>query len=275
MNEKWQAISREAGIAAEHMAIGVTALGRANYAQHAWYGQAFFALSIGMERAAKLALTVDHAVQNQGRFPENRQLREYGHNLKALLGCVDAMVESGRLGDDVVRLPDSEIHQSVIEILSDFASNITRYYNLDVVTEAAGVSNKTDPIAAWFQCVTLPIIKSHATEAQFSRVTRGARLAELLLEPVAMVIHHAETGDSLDTVFDASLQTGLTELAAPYVRLYTMQIIRFISHAISELGYLAHAAKLEDVPYLSEFFAIFNNEDSYLKSRKTWSIYRP
>jgi len=64
MNETWQALAREAGLAAEHLAIGISALGKANYAQHAYYGQAFFALTIGLERAAKLALVVDHALEH-------------------------------------------------------------------------------------------------------------------------------------------------------------------------------------------------------------------
>ena len=52
----WLALAREAGLAAEHIGIGATALGRANYAQEAYYAQAFFALSVGFERAAKLEI---------------------------------------------------------------------------------------------------------------------------------------------------------------------------------------------------------------------------
>ena len=33
----WNALTREAGLASEHIAIGATALGRANYAQVAYY----------------------------------------------------------------------------------------------------------------------------------------------------------------------------------------------------------------------------------------------
>ena len=48
------ALNREAGIAAELIASGVTLLGRASYARAGLYGQAFFNLSIGFERTAKL-----------------------------------------------------------------------------------------------------------------------------------------------------------------------------------------------------------------------------
>lgn len=41
MNAIWQALAREAGLAAEHLGIGVTAIGKASYAQHARYAQAW------------------------------------------------------------------------------------------------------------------------------------------------------------------------------------------------------------------------------------------
>ena len=90
-----------------------------------------------------------------------------------------------------------------------------------------------------------------------------------------MVMHHTETGQPLETVYDASRQTGLTKMAEPYVRLYVLQIVRFLASVLSELGNQAQVAGLEDIPYLSEFFAIYNNDDAMLKSRKTWSIYNP
>jgi hypothetical protein len=52
-----------------------------------------------------------------------------------------------------------------------------------------------------------------------------------------------------------------------------MQIIRFLAFLLSDVGYAAHARSLSDVPHLSEFFAIFKNDDNYLRRRKRWSIY--
>jgi len=75
MTENWIALAREAGLAAEHLAIGATALGKADFARHAHYAQAFFALSTGLERSTKLILVVDHAVENSGAFPPNRDVR--------------------------------------------------------------------------------------------------------------------------------------------------------------------------------------------------------
>jgi hypothetical protein len=67
----------------------------------------------------------------------------------------------------------------------------------------------------------------------------------------------------------------MLEAAMPHVRLHVLQLVRFLSSVLSEQGYRAHAAEMQDIPFLSEYFAIFNNDDAMLKSRKTWSIYNP
>ena len=90
-----------------------------------------------------------------------------------------------------------------------------------------------------------------------------------------MVRHTSETGEALDSVFDASLQTGRTEFAKPYIRMYVLQLIRFVGCLLGELGYAAHSTHLDTIPHLSEFFAIFNNDDKYFLTRKNWSIYQP
>ena len=63
------ALAREAGIAAELLAAGVTALGRASSSQDGLYNQAFFNLSIGFERAAKLGIMLDYCIDHAGAFP--------------------------------------------------------------------------------------------------------------------------------------------------------------------------------------------------------------
>lgn len=256
-------------MAAEQMGAGVTILAKANYAHHAHYPQAFFALSIGIERAAKLALLLEHAIQNGGRFPANRQLRDYGHNLKSLLSDVEQV----NMGE--YRLPATPIHNAILETLSEFAMNITRYYNLDFVTNAPNVLAREDPIAKWFKTVISPVYEHCVTARKKAQIEHNARLTERLTGSFTSVMHHAEDGTELTSVGSASQQTGMLEAAMPHVRLHVLQLVRFLSSVLSEQGYRAHAAEMQDVPFLSGYFAIFNNDDAMLKSRKTWSIYNP
>ena len=71
------------------MGIGATALGRANYAAPGLYSQAFFALSVGLERSAKLAIALDYAIDNDGEYPLARHYRTFGHKIDRLLAAVD------------------------------------------------------------------------------------------------------------------------------------------------------------------------------------------
>jgi hypothetical protein len=274
MNPTWNAIAREAALAAEHLGAGATILGKANYAHHAHYGQAFFSLSTGFERAAKLAFVVDHALTNAGAFPSNEVVRDYGHNLARLLDQVDAIAERRSLGARA-RLPRTAIHAGIIAVLTDFANNITRYYNLDFITGNPRVAQRDDPTKAWFQAVVAPVLQKHYGPKQQERHRRNAQAISALIQPITMVRHTAETGEALDTVFDASLQTGVTEYAKPYVRMYVLQLVRFVGLLLGELGYAAYGTQLDTIPHLSEFFAIFNNDDDYFLKRKSWSIYRP
>jgi hypothetical protein len=108
-----------------------------------------------------------------------------------------------------------------------------------------------------------------------AQIEHNAKLIERLTGSITMVMHHAEDGSELTAVGPASLQTGMLEAAMPHVRLHILQIVRFLSSVLSAQGYHAHAKGMQDVPYMSEYFAIFNNDDSMLKSRKTCSIYNP
>jgi len=268
MNEVWRALAREAGLAAEHLAIGATALGRANYAQTAYYGQAFFALGIGIERTAKLAIAVDRLLTSGGAFPASDEMRKYGHNLRKLLDETDAIAKRRNLE---AILPRTAIHDGIIKVLSEFSANITRYYNLDLVTSKT-IPAGAEPIGAWYQLVVEPVLGAHARPRQVKKVEANAALAETLLGPYSSVRHHSETGSELNSVYLASLQTGTLELARPYVRMYVLQIARFLAVLMAELG--SQRAGRDSVPDFSEFYRIFFNNDRYFRSRKEWSIYR-
>lgn len=268
------ALSREAAIAAEHLGAGATIIGKSNYAQHANYGQAFFSISTGIERGAKLALAVNHALSNQGRFPDPKTLRAYGHNLTDLLNAMNVLAEKLGLPSSR-RLPSNEISSGIVKVLTEFASNITRYYNLDFVTGNVHSRAEGDPLESWFKFVTTPIIEKHLTEKRKNKIEKNARLTFGALEPHSVVSFTSETGQHLNTAYSASLQTGLTEFANPYARMYVLQFARFYSHIMTELTYISYTEKIDFIPHLSDFFGIFNNKDSYFKNRKTWSIYRP
>ncbi|HWC47867.1 MAG TPA: hypothetical protein VG448_03190 [Solirubrobacterales bacterium] len=269
-DEIFHALANEAGLAAEHLAVGATALGRANYAERAFYAQAFFALSVGLERSCKLILVVDHALR-EGDFPSNEQVRRYRHDLSSLLEAVDKVAKGLSLDADR-RLPQTEIHKGIIGTLSNFADNLTRYYNLDLVTRAAGVQEREDPIAEWVAQVTQPVLAKHYRERHQRHHLANAYAMEQAAGPHMMVRFFTEDGKLIDSPGAMVLRSLETEFARRWERMYVLQLARFVGKVLSELGFRGNGRG--DIPYFSEFFALFGNSDAYLRGRKTWSIHR-
>ena len=160
------ALNREAGIAAELIASGVTLLGRASYARTGLYGQAFFNLSIGFERTTKLIYIADYAIDNAGEFPSNDILKNtIGHDLDQLFSHVEVISTKRRSGKEFSERPHTDIHNGIVQTLTEFART-TRYYNLDLVTGGKAVRNCRDPMTAWNERVIQPILEKHCKPAR-------------------------------------------------------------------------------------------------------------
>ena len=130
---EWHALGREAALAAEQLASGATLLGKANHAQKGLYLQAFFGLSIGLERVAKLVAVADFAIEKHGRFPNNNDLKnKFGHDIDVLLNYCDQLSIKWRNGQNYSERPNLPIHKGIVETLTEFATT-SRYYNLNFI----------------------------------------------------------------------------------------------------------------------------------------------
>ena len=112
MNQNWQSLINEANLSAEHLALGSTMIGKADYTKNAYYDIAFFSLSIGIERTSKLILIIDYFIKNDFNFPQNNIVRAYGHDLEKLLDEVNKICSNYNLNN---KLPDTEIHKDIIK----------------------------------------------------------------------------------------------------------------------------------------------------------------
>src|SRR5262249_50693073 len=131
---QWNALGREADIAAQSISAGLGTLRRANYAQTGFYSHAFFSLSIGLERLLKLIFLIDHALQNGGAFPSEGDLRNsFGHDLEKLFAHAMAVHRRMPKPDERYELPPGDLAFEVLRFLAAFAKT-TRYYNLAYLT---------------------------------------------------------------------------------------------------------------------------------------------
>lgn len=272
VDANWIALAREAALAAEHIAIGATALGKARFDRDAYYAQAFFALSTGLERAGKIGLLLDLTLEREGEFPKTSELEKYRHDLRRLVDELDT-VSARRGGSGNERLPRTLIHDGIIEVLTDFAKNVGRYYNLNLVTGSAGAVRGGDPIAAWRRRVTVPVLAKHYPAKRRLKDLRTAHDLGALVEGFATVAFHGERGDPVSSFEHAQLLGAEARVARPWERVYVLQLARFITEVLGRLSDGARELGLEQIPDLSEFFAIYLNDDDFFRSRRTWSIY--
>ena len=264
LSRPFLALLKEAQFTKDLLGAGATQIRRANYAKKGTYFQAFTSLSTGLERVGKLALIVDHYVDNDGTFPSFDYLKnEIGHDLVKLQE--KAMLVVQRRGFPLA-FPGSPIHGSIVRLLGDFAKG-DRYSNLNLLV---GSARQADPIAAWFNDVDLALYDSRVRQSKKETIARNAQIAERMLGPFARVMHTSETGTEISEVEEASFRTGVFEAVAPYRQLYVLHIIRFWAELLRLLQYAAHEAGGHDIPFFGELFAAFGNEDSYLRTRKTW-----
>jgi hypothetical protein len=269
-DEAFVALLNESGLAAESIAFGATILGRANYAMRGYYAQAFFSLSVGFERCGKLVLALDHALDHGGTFPSKKTLRSYGHDLGGLVDATDAVNVKRGLG---AMLPGTDIHDGIITTLTDFATNVTRYYNLEAIGGDPTAMRQSSPIAAWYRKVDKPIAAAHYGPKRRDADEARAHALQLMTTGIASVRYYSEEGDLINSVFEASRRTAEREAVVPWERMYVLQFGRYFAAVLRDLGYAAHAAGVL-VPHLSEFFGIFGNPDLYFRTKKIWSIYR-
>jgi hypothetical protein len=269
------ALNREASIAAELIASGVTLLGRANYASTGLYGQAFFDLSIGFERTAKLIYLADYAIDNAGKFPSNEILKNtIGHDLDQLFSHAEVVSTKRRNGKRFSERPRTDIHDGIVQTLTEFARN-TRYYNLDLVTGGKSVRSSRDPMTAWNERVFEPIIQNHCKPARRARIDNNAAIVSAMLADNTVARYTNESGRAIDTVYGASQRTGETEVVTKWAPFYVLQLARWLTFLIDELAQKgAYTYRIQALLGIEEHFSVFFNEDSYLKSRRTWSTYK-
>lgn len=267
---QWHAIGREGELAAEQLAAGVTILGRADHAHKGLYTQAFFSLSIGIERLAKLIVVADYLMTN-GRYPTDQELRTFGHDVALLLDRCETISLQHRSGQLHAIRPNCLIHQGIVAGLSEFGV-LSRYYNLDFIV-GGKAAQFPEPIGAWWRRVGMPILDKHYSEAQRQKDDALANAAAIFMGP-SFVLHHAEDDSPIDDLTVLMQRAMATRVVQKYGRLYTLQIIRWLAFLISDLARKAcHGHNFESFFGLDELFTIFMNEDSYLVKRKTLSLY--
>jgi len=268
---QWHALGTEAELAGSQIALGVTALGRANHTRLGDYTIAFFGLATGLERLGKLIVIADYAIRNQGKFPDDKFLKDkFRHNLALLLDHCE--VVSGTRPSEYSKRPKGKVHQGIVQTLSEFARH-TRYYNLDLVT-VGRVPIPEEPVGAWWKRVGEPILSQHYTPRQSEKDKAIAAALDKTCGANALIRHESETGEPINDLAALVRRDGASRVVQKYGRLYVLQIVRWLSFLLADLAHeAAYTHRIEPLLGVEEPFHLFWNDDRYFLTRKTWAIY--
>jgi hypothetical protein len=258
------AFNREAELAKRLTCSGLTALRKATLSAPGIYYDAFFGLSIGLERLAKLAWLIDECIRRNGTFPSDKDLRNVGHDVKKLIQKAQLVQ---REQSAYAALPSDGITNQIIEFLSEFAES-TRYYNIDFFV--GGKSKRMgDPIKNWHAKVEglileLPEVraKRHLWQAQAHDIGR-------LMSP-AVVFRTAADGRTLSTVPEVVISDNEAREINKVAQWKTLAIVRYLSLLIIDLSETAHTLGTHFIPYMREHFGFFCGDDAILRRYKTW-----
>jgi hypothetical protein len=248
-------LMKETGLAASCIEQGLTSLRKANFSQKWLYYQAFFLLSIGIERLMKLIIIVKTLVDYDS-FPNNNELKKHGHNIEELFKtiCQNKQQKSCFMNEN-------ELYVLFVGFISNYASS-NRYYNLDALS---GHKQPNDPLHEWSKIQKL-LIENYCKPKEF---TPFEYLIIHSLDKKA-TYKYTDEGDrsisSAEAYFEAS---KYNEKVQGYSVLIFYKIIDYL---VSILIYYANKKRM--LPYFGEFFPLFQNEgitELKIRKRKNWN----
>ena len=268
---QWEAIGRESALCCNLVGIGVTNLGRADYTNLGNYYTAFFGLTVGLERMAKLVLVADYAIGNKS-MPSPSYLKNYGHELAKLFKkCRDLIKKHGITL--TYPYPNNQICDKIIKCLDNFAAaSKGRYANF---TE---LSNPTlcreEPFRQWWNEVAELILKKHFYNTSKEKVVKDfAKVSGQAMTP-AIVCLSTEDGTKLSDIESAVYRKKQTETIQRYGRFYTLNIVRWLAEFLCNIAKIA-----ANEHQIKAFFGLEEHyqgnyilPDTFLKQRKIWPI---
>jgi hypothetical protein len=270
-SETFHALLKEAEFTKEMLGAGATQIRKANYATKGIYFQAFTSLSTGIERIGKLCIMLDYYIEHNEQFPSPDYMQnKIRHKILMIYEQTLSIIKRRNIKMEYLQNLDDPIHQEILRILADFAQG-DRYSNINILL---GAKPQKDPVADWYKKIDLPLFGTHVSVKKRTVVAGNAKMVAKMLEPHSTVLHFGEDGGLITDMEESSFRTGLQEAVAPFRQLYVMQVIRFWVELLWSLQHSAMNDGSNDIPGFGEIFALFFNDDSYIKTRRAWDRLR-
>jgi hypothetical protein len=258
---------REASMASMALGIGLTQIRRYDFTQPGFFYSGLYSITTGIERLLKIILIYDYRIRNDGKFPDNSQLKGFSHNLFDMwCRAVEINEKYGFQSDDASIFETDNLYEKIIRLLSDFAFQ-TRYYNLDYLTGKQ--QSNGEPLERWDKEICAMILDRHY-KPQKRDIAVIKKLAEMM-ENYVLIRQVAEDSTAIENLADFMLLGRTVLIKQKYSMYYLYVIVRFLSKLCTELEF--HG---DFFPFLREFFMIFRNpEKDEILRKKSWNPHAP
>lgn len=242
---------KEAGLASNCLGQGLTILKKATFVQKWNYYQAFFLLTIGMERLLKIIIITKYRTENQGLFPSDSHLRQLGHDIKKLISIVDTY----EFDTDEKEYITDEIQLDIIDFFTTFAKG-SRYYNIDALV---GSEKQKDPLLEWKMIQT----KIKTKEGLVSKpLPKGYTQ---FINEFAMFVHYDEEGNFINSAEDFYKDWNILEKLQGFSIYHVWRILQILVDKLRSLEYKGNFSIS-----LREFFPYFIKDWDKDIDVKTW-----
>lgn len=245
--EKEQLLANEAALTASLLSNGLNALRRADVYNQGLYYQAFFSLSIGIERLLKMIILSQHRYENNGDFPTNINLRKLGHDIVKLCEYIG------------VNFGTNTIYFDILSFLNVFAKK-SRYYNIDSMLNAD--ISYTNPLNDW-AVISEKILNS----VNQKKVIQNKKSLSNMLDSISEISFYDLSGKEHSSAIFMLDEWETREVIQSYSVQYVFQIIVKLTEQIRQLE-----RKKFLTPVLSEFFALYNTywKPWEIRRKKDW-----
>ena len=249
-------LHKEASIASINLCSGMTGLKSASNTRKGIYYQAFFGLSIGLERLLKLLFLLNYRSQKE-RFPDNRELKKLGHKIHEIFEKISkefTTIEGNQI------LQNDLIYSNILKFLENFADQ-SRYANLDYLS---GKKTVNDPIVLWYQKIGREIINRH-----FKGINENLIKFAIKMDKITFVRSTDEEGHIISNMTDSMFKSKQGETIRKYSAVYVGDIIRYLIRILNEIE-----SKFNPPLSLHEFFILFDQPRKFYLRKKIWNPYK-
>ena len=267
-NHSFQQFLIESALASSSLRGGLTAINNCDLNDKGTFYNAFFQLSIGLERVFKLVFILDYMIQNDLKKPNLQVLKKLGHNISSLQE-VSINIGKKYQGESFGKM--NGIQEEIILMLSNFGVS-TRYYNLNTILDS---ENKySDPLSSWNNILER-CYWQHFTEKRRQKIfDETIRYCDQIGDN-SFTMHHSLNGHIMTLVDVIMLQWKLRNVS-PCIAAEIIGILQPYYSLFSTLR--EKIFEIDDrkgtreaiVPYFEEVFPYFLMEFSQAKKRRNW-----